>query len=269
MAAPIVTGNREQSGRSWIARMPKTEEAAPRCLCIVIHHLRRMQPGFVRVVGRHARYGLGTGLRGRGFATLSSLGEETMVAVDGAELHVITNGPANGPAVVCMPGALGTAETDFAPQLAGLAAGGMRVVSLDPRGYGRSRPPVRDYPVNFYERDADDAAQVMEELGHTSYNVIGWSDGAISAVLHAHKKPSHVECVPSTTTTIFGFPLFFSHLSAPTLALHSFATPANLLLPPPPTTESSSCLVVTPTSRKTTSTLLRRRETWRRTGVSG
>ena len=40
------------------------------------------------------------------------------------------------------------------------------VVSFDPRGYGRSRPPSRDFPVGFYQRDADDAAALMRSLGH-------------------------------------------------------------------------------------------------------
>jgi valacyclovir hydrolase len=105
-----------------------------------------------------------------------------------------------------MPGALGTAETDFAPQLcpdAGLATK-HNVISLDPRGYGRSRPPVRDFPVDFYARDAEDAAAVMAELGHKRYHVIGWSDGAISAVIHAAQHADKVERL-----VIFGGNAFF------------------------------------------------------------
>ena len=97
------------------------------------------------------------------------------VGVNGVKLHCVRAGEA-GPAVLCMPGALGTAMTDFEPRLAGLAgshqvrrrrrpcqsatacqpvtachslpqlvtacqpaaavAGGGQVVSFDPRGYG-------------------------------------------------------------------------------------------------------------------------------------
>jgi valacyclovir hydrolase len=78
----------------------------------------------------------------------------------------------------------GTAETDFEPQLRDLSDT-MQVVSFDPRGYGKSRPPMRDFPVDFYQQDADDAAAVMKALGHAEYNVLGWSDGAISALLLA------------------------------------------------------------------------------------
>jgi valacyclovir hydrolase len=91
-----------------------------------------------------------------------------------------------------MPGAMGTAETDFSYQLDGLSQS-HGVVSLDPRGYGKSRPPNRRYPVDFYHKDADDAAKVMEKLGCDAYHVIGWSDGAISATLLAAKYPQLVQ----------------------------------------------------------------------------
>ena len=42
------------------------------------------------------------------------------VGVNGVELHCVRAGEA-GPAVLCMPGALGTAMTDFEPRLAGLS----------------------------------------------------------------------------------------------------------------------------------------------------
>ena len=41
-----------------------------------------------------------------------------------------------GPPVICLPGAMGTAETDFAAQLEGLAPS-LGVVAFDPRGYGK------------------------------------------------------------------------------------------------------------------------------------
>lgn len=97
----------------------------------------------------------------------------------------------DGIPVLCMPGAMGTAETDFGYQFDGLSAS-HGVVSLDPRGYGKSRPPSRRYPKDFYHVDANDAADVMDALGCKAYHVIGWSDGAISATLLASKRPDHV-----------------------------------------------------------------------------
>jgi len=108
-------------------------------------------------------------------------------------LFVVSSGNlTSGVPILCMPGAMGTAETDFSAQLDGLShAHG--VVSLDPRGYGKSRPPARRYPVDFYHLDADDAGAVMEALGCSTYHVIGWSDGAISATILAAKKPAAVK----------------------------------------------------------------------------
>ena len=123
----------------------------------------------------------------------SSLGASGFVNVRDAKLFYIKNGSSGTP-LLCMPGAMGTAETDFGPQLRGLSDT-MQVVSFDPRGYGRSRPPARDFPDGFYQRDADDAAALMKVLGHERYALMGWSDGAISAVMHAASYPDAVECL--------------------------------------------------------------------------
>eukprot|EP01062_Namystynia_karyoxenos_P063083 TRINITY_DN55906_c0_g1_i1.p2 TRINITY_DN55906_c0_g1~~TRINITY_DN55906_c0_g1_i1.p2 ORF type:complete len:292 (+),score=86.21 TRINITY_DN55906_c0_g1_i1:83-958(+) len=116
--------------------------------------------------------------------------EEARVSVNGVELLCARNG-SGGPAVLCMPGALGTAATDFAPQLTGFDDS-YQVVSFDPRGYGRSRPPSRTFPDGFYRTDAVDAAELMRALGHQRYHVIGWSDGAISACILAADFPERV-----------------------------------------------------------------------------
>ena len=124
-----------------------------------------------------------TGLRG-----LCSSGK---ASVNGVDLFYRTNGDSGLP-IVCLPGAMGTADTDFGPQLRDLADS-MQVVSFDPRGYGSSRPPERDFPIDFYQRDADDAAALMKSLGHSKYAVMGWSDGAISAVFLAANHAANVD----------------------------------------------------------------------------
>jgi hypothetical protein len=58
------------------------------------------------------------------------------------------------PPLLCIPGAMGTARTDFEPQLCGIPAKvPITMVSFDPRGYGNSRPPVRDFPPDYYEAE--------------------------------------------------------------------------------------------------------------------
>lgn len=123
----------------------------------------------------------------------SELGAAQFISVNGRQLYVVSSGEdsAEGP-VICIPGAIGTVETDFAGQLAGLSQV-RRVVSFDPRGYGKSRPPARDWPIDFYHRDAADAHAIMQNLGYTSYSVAGWSDGANAAVLLAAKHPEAVK----------------------------------------------------------------------------
>jgi len=118
-------------------------------------------------------------------------GESGKIAVNGVDLFYKKNGNSGMP-LLCMPGAMGTADTDFGPQLRDLADT-MQVVSFDPRGYGQSRPPERDFPLDFYQRDANDGAALMAALGHTRYAVMGWSDGAISSVFLAAAHASNVE----------------------------------------------------------------------------
>ena len=141
---------------------------------------------------------------------VSTLAESGTMAINGVNIFFMRSGSKGFP-VVCLPGSMGTpapqathgsphpssctahtplrtivppetAETDFGPQLKELSSD-MQVVSFDPRGYGKSRPPRRAFAVDFYQQDADDAAALMKELGHDEYGVIGHSDGAISSVL--------------------------------------------------------------------------------------
>lgn len=64
-----------------------------------------------------------------------------------------------------------------------------RVIAPDLRGYGASRPPERDFPPDFYRRDADDMAHLIDQLELGPVSVIGFSDGAESAILLAAHRP--------------------------------------------------------------------------------
>ncbi|KAM9761983.1 valacyclovir hydrolase isoform 1-T2 [Menidia menidia] len=92
-------------------------------------------------------------------------------------------------AVLLLPGALGSTRTDFGPQLRSLNKESFTVVGWDPRGYGRSRPPHRDFPPDFFERDAKDAVDLMKALGFNKFSLLGWSDGGITALIAAAKNP--------------------------------------------------------------------------------
>lgn len=92
-------------------------------------------------------------------------------------------------AVLLIPGALGSTLTDFGPQLKSLNKEMFTVVGFDPRGYGRSRPPERDFPLDFFERDAKDAVDLMKALGFGRFSLLGWSDGGITGLVVAARNP--------------------------------------------------------------------------------
>ncbi|KAF7648449.1 hypothetical protein LDENG_00156540 [Lucifuga dentata] len=108
--------------------------------------------------------------------------------VNGADLYCEQTGRGKH-AVLLLPGALGSAQTDFGPQLKSLNKERFTVVGYDPRGYGRSRPPDRDFPPDFYQRDAEDAVGLMKALGFGMFSLLGWSDGGIVALIAAAKNP--------------------------------------------------------------------------------
>nr|XP_023420472.1 valacyclovir hydrolase isoform X3 [Cavia porcellus] len=87
---------------------------------------------------------------------------------------------------------LGSGETDFAPQLKSLSKKLFTVVAWDPRGYGHSRPPDRDFPLDFFERDAKDAVDLMKALKFKRVSLLGWSDGGITALVAAARYPSYI-----------------------------------------------------------------------------
>lgn len=56
----------------------------------------------------------------------------------------------------------GSGQTDFGPQLKSMNKKLFTIVAWDPRGYGQSIPPPRDFPPDFFERDAKDAVDLMQ-----------------------------------------------------------------------------------------------------------
>jgi len=113
------------------------------------------------------------------------------IVIPGVRMHFERAG--QGHPLLLIPGALGTGAGDFPGQMGWFAERGFQVIASDPRGYGRSRPPERDYPLDFYHRDAADMLALMAALGHQRFSVMGWSDGANVAVMMAAEEPGRVE----------------------------------------------------------------------------
>src|SRR5262249_55880544 len=83
----------------------------------------------------------------------------------GAKLHYVEYNPQVGGApVIAIHGLMGTAERHLGHVMRWLADEGFRVIGLTLRGYGESSPKPRDFPLNFYHRDADDVLAFMTAL---------------------------------------------------------------------------------------------------------
>jgi len=110
--------------------------------------------------------------------------------LDGFPMHYERAG--KGPALLMLPGALGTGAGDFHAQIQPFSRH-FEVIAPDPRGYGRSRPPTRQFPPDFYRRDAADMLALMDALGHKRFSILGWSDGANAGTILAALHPERVE----------------------------------------------------------------------------
>lgn len=111
---------------------------------------------------------------------------EQFIVINDAKLHYRRAG--NGPhAILFIPGAVAPCTWAFNYQLRyfGKDDSGYTVITYDPRGYGYSRPPDRDFqihPKHHTKCDATDAHQLMQVLGFTKYSVLGWCSGGVTAI---------------------------------------------------------------------------------------
>ena len=111
------------------------------------------------------------------------------IAANGVDIFYERAGTAKS-GLLCIPGALGTTQTDFGPQLkSAILTASHSVIAIDPRGYGHSRPPNRTFTADFLHQDARDGFAVMRALGFEQFSLMGWSDGGNSAVILAASEP--------------------------------------------------------------------------------
>jgi valacyclovir hydrolase len=109
-----------------------------------------------------------------------------------ADVAVHFESAGEGDPLLLLPGALGTGVADFSEQIPWFSRY-YRVIAPDPRGYGQSRPPERDYPADFYQRDAEDMSALMTALGYERFSILGWSDGANIGAIMAVRYPERVK----------------------------------------------------------------------------
>ena len=125
---------------------------------------------------------------------LSAIVSSREVNARNCRFHVLQRNPEATHQILCLPGSLGTASTDFSIQLDNGIGEEFGLVAIDPRGLGQSTVTtdgeqfVREYPADFYLQDALDGAAIMKALGYNKYSVMGWSDGANAAMHLAANK---------------------------------------------------------------------------------
>jgi len=112
--------------------------------------------------------------------------QQGVLAHDGARLWYASHG--SGPPVVLLHGGLGHSG-NWGYQVPALLHAGYRVVLLDSRGQGRSTRDPRPYS---YELLASDVLAVMDTLHLERAVLVGWSDGACTALVLARQAPERV-----------------------------------------------------------------------------
>ena len=114
----------------------------------------------------------------------------------GATLHVQTWGDVSAQTpVVLLHGMLGTPQLHFAGLITYLNSNGYTIVAPTLRGYGESLPKPRDFPLRFYERDADDVLALLDALAIERAHVVGYSDGGEIALICAGRAPQRFATV--------------------------------------------------------------------------
>jgi valacyclovir hydrolase len=115
----------------------------------------------------------------------------SIVLQTGAKISYTTHGIETGQPILFMHGFTGTAYSHFANEI-NLLAANAQIIAPDLRGYGQSTPPHRVFGPDFYQRDADDMHALLTHLNLTNVTVIGFSDGAESALLLAATAPERI-----------------------------------------------------------------------------
>jgi pimeloyl-ACP methyl ester carboxylesterase len=121
-----------------------------------------------------------------GAAPLMAADDQGYVENDGARIWYVTYGA--GLPVVLLHGGLGHGG-NWSYQVPALVKSGYRAVLIDSRGHGRSTRDARPFS---YELMGSDVLAVMDALHLERAGLVGWSDGACTALILAAKAPSRV-----------------------------------------------------------------------------
>jgi pimeloyl-ACP methyl ester carboxylesterase len=121
-----------------------------------------------------------------GAAPLPVTSDQGYVENNGARIWYATYG--SGSPVILLHGGLGHSG-NWGYQVPTLVSSGYRAVLIDSRGHGRSTRDVRPF---MYELMASDVLAVMDALHLEKAAIVGWSDGACTALILAMKAPTRI-----------------------------------------------------------------------------
>lgn len=121
-----------------------------------------------------------------GAAPLPIPTEEGYTECDGARIWHSSYG--TGPVVILLHGGLGHSG-NWGYQVPALLEAGYRVLLIDSRGHGHSTRDMRPFS---YEQMASDVLAVMDNQGVENAALIGWSDGACTALILGNRVPERV-----------------------------------------------------------------------------
>ena len=116
---------------------------------------------------------------------------------DGRQLAIDVTGPADGPAVVFLHAAPGSRRFDPSPP--DTAAAGVRLVTVDRPGYGRSMP-LPDDVVPTVASIADDLVAGLSLAGVDDFALAGWSAGGRFAAAVSARHPERVRALGIVAT---------------------------------------------------------------------
>jgi pimeloyl-ACP methyl ester carboxylesterase len=119
-----------------------------------------------------------------GAAPLPSTENQAYIEHDGAQIWYASYG--SGPPAILLHGGLGNSG-NWGYQVPALLRSGYRAVVIDSRGHGRSTRDARPFT---YELMAADVLAVMDALQLKRAGLVGWSDGAVIALILAGQAPA-------------------------------------------------------------------------------
>ena len=121
-----------------------------------------------------------------GAPALPVANDQGYVGHDGAQIWYATYG--SGSPVIMLHGGLGHSG-NWGYQVPALIKSGYRAVLIDSRGHGRS---TRDSRPFMYELMASDVLAVMDAMQLEKAAIVGWSDGACTALILGRQVPVRV-----------------------------------------------------------------------------